>query len=244
MPLFAGLVLILDVICVAHAIYKRQPVLWYFIIVALPFVGATMYLLTELLPRARANPGMRQAKENLSRTLDPEREVRAARAALEDLDTAENRKRLADALVASKNFAEAKEHYESTLTGAHADDPALMMGLARALFGLEDYAGVRHTLDRLREAWPDFQSAEGHMLYARAHEAMGELDQALAEYEALTSYFRGEEARLRYGLLLLRMGRDEAADAQFRQVVKSVKSGSAGYAREQKPWYDLAKQQL
>jgi hypothetical protein len=244
MPLFAGLVLILDIICVAHAIYKRQPVLWYFIIVALPFVGSTMYLLTELLPRARANPAVRQARENLSRALDPDREVREARAALDDLDTAENRKRLADALVATNSFAEARELYESTLTGAHADDPALMMGLARALFGLEDYAAVRHTLDRLRAAWPNFQSAEGHMLYARAHEEMGELDQALDEYEALTGYFRGEEARLRYGLLLLRMGRDEEADAQFRQIVESVKSGSTSYAREQKPWYDLAKQQL
>lgn len=56
MPLFASLVLILDVICIGHAVYKRQPGLWYFVIVALPFVGATMYLMTELLPRARAHP--------------------------------------------------------------------------------------------------------------------------------------------------------------------------------------------
>lgn len=51
MPLFASLVLLLDVICIGHAAWKRQPALWFFVIVALPFVGATMYLLTELLPR-------------------------------------------------------------------------------------------------------------------------------------------------------------------------------------------------
>ena len=244
MPLFASLVLLLDVICIGHDVYKRQPALWIFVIVALPFVGATMYLMTELLPRARANPVSRQAAADLGRAVNPDKEIRAAQAALEEMDTAENRKRLADALVARGRHLEARELYESTLTGAQEDDPALMMGLTRALFGLEDYAGVCATLDRLREAWPDFQSPEGHMLYARAHEELGEMDRALTEYEALAGYFPGEEARFRYGMLLLRMGREEEAEAQFQVVVRSAESGSRIYQKDQKTWYDMAKQQL
>jgi len=243
-PLFASLILVLDLICIGHAAWKRQPGLWYFVIVALPFVGATMYLLTELLPRARANPVTRRAAADLGRAVNPDKEINAARAALEELDTAENRKRLADALVARGRHAEARDIYETALTGAHEDDPALTMGLARALFGLEEYEAVRATLDRLREAWPDFQSPEGHMLYARAIEAMGEVDRALVEYEALAGYFRGEEARCRYGMLLLRMGRTEEAEAQFRMIVQSVDSGSQLYRKDQKTWYDMAKQQL
>jgi hypothetical protein len=244
MPLFVSLVLLLDIICIGHAVYKRQPGLWFFVIVALPFVGATMYLMTELLPRARSNPATRQAAAGLGRAIDPDKEIRAARIALEEMDTAENRKRLADALVVRGHHAEARELYESTLTGAHEDDPALMMGLARALFGLEEYTGVRNTLDLLRDTWPEFQSPEGHMLYARAHEAMGEMDRALTEYAALAGYFRGEEARWRYGMLLLRMGREEEAEAQFQAVVQSVETGSRIYQKDQKVWYDMAKQQL
>lgn len=244
MPLFASIVLILDLVCLGHAAYRRQPALWFVVIIALPFAGAGMYLLTEILPRVRANPATRDAAAGLGRAIDPDKEIRAARAALEELDTAENRKRLADALVVRGRYAEAREIYESALTGAHEDDPVLMMGLARALFGLEDWAGVRRTLDALREAWPDFQSAEGHMLYARAHEAMGNLDRALVEYEALAGYHPGEEARYRYGLLLLRLGREEEAEAQFQIVVKSVETGSRAYARDQKEWHVLAKQQL
>ena len=244
MPLFTSLVLTLNVICLGHATWKRQPALWYFVIVALPFVGATMYLMTELLPRARAMPAARQAAAGLGRALDPDKEIRAARAALERLDVAENRKRLADALVVRGRHGEARELYEGALAGAHANDPDLMMGLARALFGLEDHAGVRATLEALREAWPDFQSPEGHMLYARAHEAMGEMDRALVEYEALAGYFRGEEARCRYAMLLLRLGREEAAEAQFRRVVQSVESGSRLYRTDMKTWYDMARQQL
>jgi hypothetical protein len=82
------------------------------------------------------------------------------------------------------------------------------------------------------------------MLYARALDTMGELDRALMEYEALAGYFPGEEARCRYGLLLLRMGREEEAEAQFRIVVQSTESGSRLYQGDQKVWYDMAKQQL
>lgn len=244
MPMFASLVLVLDVICLGHAAWRRQPALWYIIILALPFVGATMYLMTELLPRAGANPAARQAARGLGRALDPDKEIRAARAALEELGTAENRKRLADALVVRGHYGEAREIYEATLTGAHANDPDLMMGLARALFGLEEYTAVRATLDALREAWPDFQSPEGHMIYARAHEGMGELDQALTEYEALAGYARGEEARCRYAMLLLRLGREDEAEAQFRRIVQSVEDGSRVYRKDMKTWYDMARQQL
>jgi hypothetical protein len=244
MPLFASLVLVLDIICIGHAVYKRQPALWFFVIVALPFVGATMYLMTELLPRTRANPVTRRAAADLGRAVNPDKEIRAAQAALDEMDTVENRKRLADALVERGRHAEARELYESALTGAHEDDPALTVGLARALFGLEDFAGVRSTLDRLREALPEFQSPEAHMLYARALDTMGKMDRALMEYEALATYFPGEEARCRHGMLLLRMGREQEAEVQFRAVVQSVESGSRLYQGDQKVWYDMAKQQL
>lgn len=244
MPLFASLVLILDVICIGHAVYKRQPGLWYFVIVALPFVGATMYLMTELLPRARAHPATRKATADLGRAVNPDKDVRAARAALDEMDTAENRKNLADALVEQGRHDEAREIYEGALTGAHEDDPALTMGLVRALFGLEDYAGVLARLDRLREAWPDFQSPEAHMFYARALDTLGELDRALVEFEALAGYFGGEEARFRHGMLLLRMGREEEAEAQFQVIVQSVDTGSRVYRKDQEVWYDMAKQQL
>ena len=45
-----------------------------------------------------------------------------------------------------------------------------MLGLARAEFGLGRSEDTVKTLDELRRRWPDYQSAEGHLLYARALE--------------------------------------------------------------------------
>ena len=63
------------------------------------------------------------------------------------------------------------------------------------------------------QRWPDYQSAEAHLLYARALEETGRGEEALAEYRALSEYFVGAEARVRYGLLLARMGREGEAKA-------------------------------
>ncbi|MCK5273451.1 MAG: tetratricopeptide repeat protein, partial [Alphaproteobacteria bacterium] len=190
MPLLAGLVLALDAACIVHALRARQPYYWFAIILGLPTIGAAIYFFSEILP-----------------DLAHSRAAREATGALRLSDTAENRKRLAEALYATERYDEARTLYETALEGAHANDPALMMGLARSLFGLKDYGGVCDTLDRLREANPDFESAEGHMLYARSREGMGDLDQAAVEYETLSGYYPGEEARCRHGMLLLRMGR-------------------------------------
>lgn len=244
MPLLAGLVLLLDAACIIHALRARAPYYWFAIILGLPTIGAGIYFFSEILPDLMHSRAAREAASDLGRVIDPAREIREATAALRLTDTAENRKRLAEALFASERYDEARTLYETALEGAHAGDPALMMGLTRALFGLKDYREVCDTLDRLREANPDFESAEGHMLYARAREGMGDLDQAAIEYESLAGYYPGEEARCRYGILLQRMGRVDEARALFEAAVISVETAPKTYFRAQRDWYQVAKNNL
>lgn len=244
MPLLAALALALDAACIVHALRARQPYYWYIIIISLPTIGAAIYFFSEMLPDIAHSRAAREAASDLGKVIDPAREIREATAALRLADTAENRKRLAEALIATERYDEARTMYETALDGAHADDPALMMGLTRALFGLKEYRAVCETLDQLREANPDFESAEGHMLYARAREGLGDIDQALVEYESLSNYYPGEEARCRYGLLLQRNGDVDGARAQFEMVVRSVETAPKPYFRAQRDWYQVAKNNL
>ena len=244
MPLLAALALALDAACIVHALRARQPYYWFIIIISLPTIGAAIYFFSEILPDIAHSRAAREAASDLGKVIDPAREIREATAALRLTDTAENRKRLAEALYADERYDEARTMYETALDGAHADDPALMMGLTRALFGLKEYRAVCETLDRLRESNPDFESAEGHMLYARAREGMGDIEQALVEYESLAGYYPGEEARCRYGLLLQRSGDVDGARAQFEMVVRSVETAPKPYFRAQRDWYQVAKNNL
>lgn len=244
MPVVAALVVLLDVACIVHAMRARQPYYWFAIILGLPTIGAAIYFFSEILPDMAHSRAAREAASDLSRIIDPAKAIRNATRDLQTSDTAENRKRLAEAFYAAERYDEARTMYETALDGAHQGDPALMMGLTRSLFGLQDYAAVCKTLDELRELNPDFESAEGHMLYARAREGIGDLEQALVEYQSLAGYYPGEEARCRYALLLQRMGDPEGAREQFQFVVRSVEGAAKPYFRAQRDWYQMAKANL
>ena len=64
-------------------------------------------------------------------------------------------------------------------------EPAYALGKAQAQFGLNRPADALATLDDLKAQWPDFESAEGHLLYARSLAEVGRIDEALDEYHAL-----------------------------------------------------------
>ncbi len=96
----------------------------------------------------------------------------------------------------------------------------------------------------MRAANPDFQSADAHLLYARALEACGRESDALVEYDALVGYFPGVEARCRLGLLLERLGRKDDARDAYRHVVRSLDKAGRSFRDSQREWYDLARQRL
>jgi hypothetical protein len=56
-------------------------------------------------------------------------------------------------------FAEAKKLYCRCLTGIHANDSYFMFGLAKAEFGLNNFAETKAILDNLIELNPDFKNA-------------------------------------------------------------------------------------
>jgi len=64
-----------------------------------------------------------------------------------------------------------------------------MLGLAEAQFTDNRFGESRQTLDDLRFHNPDFKSADGHLLYARALEGEGNIEKALSEYRALAEYY-------------------------------------------------------
>jgi hypothetical protein len=158
--------------------------------------------------------------------------------------TVQNKTALAQEYLASGQPQDAVALYREALTGIHATDPALMLGLARALFRLGATAEVLVTLDRLREANPDYSSPEGHLLYARSLEMEGRTAEALYEYAALIAYYPGQEARCRYALLLQMSGRIAEARNLFEEIRKAIDYGPRYQYREQREWYRLAKRQL
>jgi hypothetical protein len=243
MPLLGVLVMALAIGCAIHAGRTGRPQFWIYVLIFVPGLGTFAYLLFELIPEWLNTRQGQKAQRTVGRLIDPEKAYKALRDAVETSPTVENMARLAEECMNLSRFDEAADLYAACLQGMHASDPQLLLGLARAQFGLGRFDQAKATLDRLRAANPDFQSAEGHLLYARALEGRGALAAAREEYEALRGYFPGPEAGCRLALLLQRMGEEEEASALFREIRRSLERSPKHVREMHAEWYALSGRQ-
>ena len=235
MPLFV-ILLILEVMLIIHAVRTGRASPWAFIILFAPLIGAIAYVIAVLVPDWFGSPPGQRTQRQIARSLNPERRYRELSDAVEIADTISNRAALAEECMALERFEEAKRHFEVILSRPLGDEPLYMYGRARAQFGLNQAGDTVAILDDLRARFPQYQSAEAHLLYARALEACGRNEEALEEYRALSDYYVGAEARVRYGLLLERLGRDAEAKAWLTEVVRQFRRSPAHVQKAQAEW--------
>jgi hypothetical protein len=155
-----------------------------------------------------------------------------------------SRQRYADELLRQGKPLEAIAIYQQALSGLYESDPNLLLGLAQAQYGAGAFADARATLDKLRTRNPDFRSPEGHLLYARALEGEGQHERALEEYAALTAYYAGAEAPLRYAQMLRACGRTDEARRVLKELMEHARLAPRHYRKMQQEWLLLAEREL
>lgn len=239
MPLF-GLLLLVEIAFVVHAVKTGRASPWAFIILFAPLVGMIAYIIVVLVPEWTGSRQGRQAQRAITKTLNPEKRYRLLADEVEIADTIANRAALADECLALEKFEEAKRHFEVVLARPMGDEPIYMTGKARAQFGLNQAADTIAILDDLRARWPDYQSGEAHLLYARALETCARNEDALAEYRALSDYYVGAEARVRYGMLLAKLGRQGEAKAWLSEVLTQLRRSPPHVRKAQGEWMAIA----
>jgi hypothetical protein len=229
---------------IVHVIKTGRNMLWIWAIALLPLVGPIAYVVVEVLPEALGGRTARRARSGMQRMMDPDRELRRASAEVEISGNVDARRRLAEELLERNQYDAAIEVYQGGLKGIFEHDPTLLLGLARAHFGKQDYAAARLTLERLTQHNPDFKSADAQLLYARTLEAQDALDEAERAYATLAPGYPGAEARLRYGLLLKRRGKIADAQRVLKDLLDGAKLGPAHYRRAQAEWLERARREL
>lgn len=236
--------LVLIGICIVHAVRRGNVFPWVYIIIFLPAIGSLIYLAAVIVPELFRSRGAAQLSARARQAADPNKSFREARRAAELVGSVDAKRALAEQYITRRDYAGAVAVYQEAAQGQFKDDPALLMGLARAHFLNGDPAAAQASLDALQAADPSFVSGEAHLLYARALEEQGKEDEALIEYRRLVPYFPGEEARARMGLLLDRTGAKDEARAVFAQIIKQLDGAPSRYQKAQKEWGDIARRAL
>ncbi|MDB5601412.1 MAG: hypothetical protein JWN71_3456 [Xanthobacteraceae bacterium] len=243
MPI-ALLLVALDVALVIHAAKTGRLNPWAYVILLLPGIGGLAYVAFELLPEWLRGPDGERAARHVANKLNPEKLYRDLTDQLEIADTVANRSALAAECLALGKFNEAEWHFDSILARPMGEEPIYALGKARAQFGAEHPLDAVATLDDLRTRWPDFQSVDGHLLYARALADGGRTEEALEEYQALAGYYPGAEAKVRYALLLQQVGRGADAKAVLAALLVQMRQAPKYVRKVQAEWIAIAEKQV
>ncbi|TLY72493.1 MAG: tetratricopeptide repeat protein [Gammaproteobacteria bacterium] len=243
---FLILSLLVQAAFIVHVIKtgRNQLWIWVLIIPGLALAGILAYLVVEILPALFRSRAAQRAGRGLRKAMDPERDLRRYESEVRVADNVASRQRYAEELVHRERYDEAIAQYREALTGLYEHDPNLMLGLAQAQFGKGEASAARATLDELIRHNPDFRSPTGHLLYARALEAEGNVPKALEEYAVLAPSYPGAEASVRYAQLLKAQGRVAEAQKVVRELLEQARIAPGHYRRAQRSWLDAAQRLL
>ncbi len=236
--------IIVQVALIIHVVKTGRNQIWIWVLALLSLPGAIAYIAVEVVPELFRSRTAQRAARGLRKAVDPARELRRYESEARVAGNVASRQRYAQELVHHQRYEEAIGQYREALSGLYEHDPNLMLGLAQAQFGKGDASAARATLDELIRRNPDFRSPAGHLLYARALEAEGNVPKALEEYAVLAPSYPGAEASVRYAQLLQAQGRRAEAQKVARELLEQARIAPGHYRRAQRPWLDAAQRLL
>ena len=236
--------IIVQVALIIHVVKTGRSQIWIWVLALLSLPGAIAYIAVEIVPELFRSRTAQRAARGLRKAMDPARELRRYESEARVAGNVASRQRYAQELVHHQRYEEAIGQYREALSGLYEHDPNLMLGLAQAQFGKGDASAARATLDELIRRNPDFRSPAGHLLYARALEAEGNVPKALEEYAVLAPSYPGAEASVRYAQLLQAQGRRAEAQKVARELLEQARIAPGHYRRAQRPWLDAAQRLL
>ena len=229
---------------VVHVIKTGRNFIWIWVLVLLSWVGVIAYLAAEILPEMFRGRTAQRTARGFKKAMDPTADLRRYESETRIAGNVASRQRYAEELSRHGRHDEAIVQYRGALTGLYEHDPNLMLGLAQSQFAKGDAVAARTTLDDLIRLNPDFRSPQGHLLYARALEAEGNIAKALEEYRVLAPSYPGAEAAVRYAQLLQSQGRREEAQKVAGDLLEQARIAPAHYRKAQKSWLDAAQRLL
>lgn len=240
---FMVLSIIIQILLVVHIVKTGRNTIWIWLVVLVPLVGSTAYVIVELLPSFLNSHKGQKAKRDLSKVLNRNKEFNDAVESYNRTDTVGNTEKLAFEYLNKQLYSGARELFLKCLNGAYQYDPKMMLGLAQTEFGLENHEKVSEILNTMMDKNPDFEDTEAHLLYARAMEGLGDDKSAHEVYEALESYGSTPEVMFRHAMLLRRMGDEKSAQDKLQQLLRIAQISGKHHRSLFKEWISLAKRE-
>jgi hypothetical protein len=230
-------------LCV-HVVRSHREMYWLWIILMFQPLGGLVYFVAIVLPELLGGSKARQLGRAAQDTLDPGRAHRDAAKAMEDAPTVANRMKLAAAAFGLSRFDEAERLYADAAQGIHADDPALLLGRARALLELNRPADALSLLERLHGLGDEGRTPQASLALGRAYHALGRSKDAEPFYADAAARLPGLEGMARQAAFLGETGRQPEARDLLAEIDRRAARATSHFRREAKIWRDFAAEKI
>lgn len=235
-----GLSLVFAICMCVHAMRTGREMYWLFIILAFQPLGGIVYFAIAVLPDLMGGSTARRLGQAAKKALDPEREYREAKLAVEDSATVGNRMRMASAAMDLERYDEAERLYAEAAAGIHAEDPVLLLGRARALLELDRPGEALTLLEALGAQGDVGRTPQAALAMGRAYHALGRTAEADTAYQWAAGRMPGLEGLARYTVFLAQVGRRDEADEALAEIDKRTAKAGSHFRREARGWRDFA----
>lgn len=241
MPILALLITYLpSLLCGVHVVRTGREMYWLWIFVLAPGLGPAFYFFAVLVPEWMGGRTARGVSRAARQVLDPERDYRNAKTALDDTPTVGNRMKLAQAAAALGRWEESEREWAEAAQGQWAEDGAILMGHAHALLQVERWAAALNRLEQVKALGREGETPQVRLAFARAYEGLGRNEEADAEYRFAADRVPGLEAGGRYVAFLAKVGRKADADIGLAELDRRLAKVAPPLRPEARHWRDLA----
>jgi len=194
---------------------------WLIILFIFPLLGSAVYFFAIFLPGFRLNHRARSVVAAAAKALDPQREIREAQAAFEEMPTAQNQIRLAEAQLELGLSEAAAKNFEACLKGPFLSSLEIRFGAARAFVECQRYREAIVHLEAIQNIDQAFRLEAVSLLLARSYAGEGRDAEARARFESVVARYGTFEARAEYAIWALAIG-DTATAARLQAEIDQI----------------------
>lgn len=224
---------LVQIVALVHFVRRRPDNYWLYIIFFGGFLGASAYIVGEVLPDAGLLRGVFQGFGRRSR-------IQALEIQIIDNPAAGNYEELGELCLEQKQYAKALEAFDKAIA-ARSDSRHAFYNRAKCYLGLGDLAGAIPDLEHVVRSDAKFDYYRAAGLLADAYARTEQLERAALYFAEVTQFSTTPETLYNYAnFLRLQNRRDEARE--WTQKLLAKKRTLPRYMqRVERPWFRKGK---
>jgi len=224
---------VVQILAIVHFIRRRPETYWLYIIFLGGFLGASAYIVAEVLPDMTLLRGVIQGFGRRSR-------VETLEAQILDNPSAGNYEELGELYMEEKKYGNAREAFDRAIA-ARGDSPHTFYFRALSLLAQNNFSEAIPDLERVVERDRKFDYYRAAGLLADAYARTGEMDRSGLHFAEVTQYSTTPETLYNYANYLKLQNRREEAREWVHKLLAKKRTLPRYMGRIERPWFRKGK---